>query len=285
MSETSPTLTEINALLNAQNVYNKNIVCAMSSAATIATSTAKLTCGAGVSADKDYYKALTNTGKFAISVDGSDYTAVNPDFSSVTSMADVATAIQTGIRAATSGSETCAWSTDHFVITSGTAGASGSISYLSTPASGVDISDDLGGRSNSAGASLLAAGETYSSKALFTVTGKVRVKAIYGVIGTVIETSANATKLVHTPTGGAAGDLCTTLDITAKAAGSFLYLTAPGSAMVNSATLALNLTAPYTLDSGKISLVCSASKTGSIKWTVVYEAIESGATVTDCHTS
>src|SRR5574343_206628 len=57
-------------------------------------------------------------GSFAITIDGTPRSITGINFTGVTSMADVAAKIQAAIRAVTGGSETCIWSTNHFVITS-----------------------------------------------------------------------------------------------------------------------------------------------------------------------
>jgi hypothetical protein len=75
------------------------------------------------------------------------------------------------------------------------------------------------------------------------------------------------------------------LDLDAAAAASFLYITAPASAMVKNATLAMALTNPFILNIGTISFVGGANKTGSITWTITYQPVDSGAKITDVHTS
>lgn len=81
-------------------------------------------------------------GSFRITVDGSSYNVDGIDFTGVTSMNDVASYIQTALRAATSGAETVVWSTDHFVITSGDTTSSSAISVTTTSTGtvGTDIS-------------------------------------------------------------------------------------------------------------------------------------------------
>jgi len=85
----------------------------------------------------DNWKGIGSTGLFSITVNGTALTDLNPDFSGVASMADVATAIQTVLDAGLTGT-TCAWSVDHFVITAPGVG-NGTITVLSAPGSGVDI--------------------------------------------------------------------------------------------------------------------------------------------------
>jgi len=84
----------------------------------------------------------TTDGEFAITIDGvaHDITAIN--FGSVTSMVDVAAAIQARVRAVTSGSETVVWNGSAFVITSGNTTSASAITVLSAVSggSGTDIS-------------------------------------------------------------------------------------------------------------------------------------------------
>lgn len=81
-------------------------------------------------------------GEFKISIDGTPYNISGIDFTGVASMADVATKIQTAIRAATSSTETVVWSTNKFIISSVDTTSSSAITVTSTvdaPA-GTDIS-------------------------------------------------------------------------------------------------------------------------------------------------
>jgi len=79
-------------------------------------SNALLTGGTSGSATYTEYVALTSTTKFELDINGKTY-VVNPDFTGDVSMANVAASIQTAIRAVTSSTETCTWSTDHFIFT------------------------------------------------------------------------------------------------------------------------------------------------------------------------
>jgi hypothetical protein len=105
-----------------------------------------LTGATGVTTTIGTWTAVT-TGGFKVSIDGSGVTEVSPiDFSSgVTTMANVASKIQTAIRAIGTGGFTNAivtWDTTNtrFVIQSGTTGALSTISQLTAPSSGTDIS-------------------------------------------------------------------------------------------------------------------------------------------------
>jgi hypothetical protein len=87
------------------------------------------------------WAAITD-GSFRVTVDGTAYNVDAIDFSGDGSMDDVASTIQTALQTATSGSETVVWSTDHFIITSGTSDEDSEISVLSTSTGtvGTDIS-------------------------------------------------------------------------------------------------------------------------------------------------
>jgi len=117
---------------------------------------------------------------------------------------------------------------------------------------------------------------------LFTVaTGPIRLLAIAGHITTVIQAAANATKLVHTSTGGAAIDLCATLDVTGSAVRKLLTITGTkANAMALSAdegVIVGNLATPLILTPGILSLNCAATTTGVIDWYVLYEPLAPGA--------
>lgn len=86
------------------------------------------------------WAALTNTGKFTITVNGTERADVNPNFTGDTTMALVAASIQTALRAATGRQETVVWSTDHFVISSADTTYESAITVCSTPSAGADLS-------------------------------------------------------------------------------------------------------------------------------------------------
>jgi hypothetical protein len=82
-------------------------------------------------------------GSFRITIDGVAYNVDGLDFTApVLDMDDVAAVIQAGIRALTSGLETCVWSTDHFIISSVDTTSSSAITVTSTSTGtvGTDIS-------------------------------------------------------------------------------------------------------------------------------------------------
>lgn len=88
-------------------------------------------------------KAIT-AGGFRLYVDGNLVTVGSLSFASATSLADVASAIQTALRSATSGSEVVAAVDGKIKITSGTTGATSQIGPMLAPTSGTDITAAIG---------------------------------------------------------------------------------------------------------------------------------------------
>lgn len=92
----------------------------------------------------------TLNGKFKISIDGDDQdVTVDLTGGGIVSYDNVASKIQEGLRAAGTGgfaNATCIYSTitNGFILGSGTQGKSSSISTISSPSGGTDISDGLG---------------------------------------------------------------------------------------------------------------------------------------------
>ena len=100
---------------------------------------AYLTGGGSATAHGALWTGVTD-GSFTISIDGTEYDITGLDFSSTTDEDDIAAAIQVAIRAATSSTETCVWSTDHFIISSVLTTSSSAITVTSAVGSGTDIS-------------------------------------------------------------------------------------------------------------------------------------------------
>lgn len=99
---------------------------------------ARLICLAAGETAAANWAAITNAGKFTVIIDGTTYTDLNPDFTGCTTMAQVATAIQTVLNAAITGT-TCTWNTNHFEIVSPSVGNGSNISVLMAPTVGTDI--------------------------------------------------------------------------------------------------------------------------------------------------
>lgn len=124
-----------------------------------------------------------------------------------------------------------------------------------------------------------------TASALFTVsTGRVIVTSIIGEVTTVIQTQANDTKLQFNPTAaGATQDLCAVLDVSADAVGTMYSITGtPGTAMKDALNFVSSdkmLAQPLVLKPGAVELSCAASNTGSVKWTLTYWPLDTGASV------
>jgi hypothetical protein len=91
------------------------------------------------------WTAIT-TGAFTITINGSQYTASSLDFSAQTSLSGVASVIQTALNSLLSNT-TCVYQSpyNNFVITSPTTGTGSTITVLSAPGSGTDISAIMSG--------------------------------------------------------------------------------------------------------------------------------------------
>lgn len=105
--------------------------------------TAGYAIGGAEPADIAALKAVT-TGAFKLYVDGTAYSISSVDLSSAANLSAVASALQTKIRAATSGSEVVAVVDGKIKITSGTTGAASSIGPMVSPSTGVDLVPLLG---------------------------------------------------------------------------------------------------------------------------------------------
>ena len=90
------------------------------------------------------WRAVT-AGSFAITINGSARTISALNFSTDSTMANVATRLQNAIRAATGALETCVWSTDHFVISSVSTANTSAVTVTSATGAGTDISGAAGG--------------------------------------------------------------------------------------------------------------------------------------------
>lgn len=107
------------------------------------SATAGYAIGGAEPADIATLKAVT-TGAFKLYVDGTAYSISSVDLSSASNLSAVASALQTKIRAATSGSEVVAVDNGKIKITSGTTGAASSIGPMVSPTTGVDLVPLLG---------------------------------------------------------------------------------------------------------------------------------------------
>lgn len=107
---------------------------------------------------------------------------------------------------------------------------------------------------------------------IFTVAGgDIALLGVKGEVTTIIQTQANATKLVANPTTGPDWNLCGTLDITALAVGTVLGITGTIATALTKAGLWTN--APMIISPGTIDLDCAATNTGAIAWTLYFSKL------------
>jgi hypothetical protein len=105
------------------------------------SSSGTLTGGSGVVAVIGTWQAVTNGG-FSVTIDGGTAKSIGPiDFSAAASMNDVAAKIQGALRAVFAGA-TVSWDAvnSRFILASGSKGNSSSVSLLTPPTTGTDIS-------------------------------------------------------------------------------------------------------------------------------------------------
>jgi len=121
-----------------------------------ATSTASyLTCATAGSATYTDYQAIT-AGYFRISIDGEEYNIGAVNLSTASSMASAATLLTTAVQLQTGNADVISWSTDHFVITSGSTADASAVGYMQpyypTPTGTTDLSSKtwMNGRSDTA---------------------------------------------------------------------------------------------------------------------------------------
>lgn len=129
------------------------------------------------------FSAITD-GSFRVTIDGTPYNVDGIDFTGVTDMDDVASAIQTALRAETSSTETVTWSTDHFVITT-PSGEPVTVLETSTGTVGTDISG--------AGSSDWMDGDTGNGEVTAFLTGGTDAEDDYTVWAAISDASFRAT--------------------------------------------------------------------------------------------
>lgn len=116
----------------------------------------------------------------------------------------------------------------------------------------------------------------------FTIsTGRILLLALLGEVTTIVQAQATTFKLTSTPTTGTAVDMCATVDLNAKEAGTLLGITGlPSDAMVaTNAGLTTGFKQQLILPIGNIRATTVATSTGATKWSLFYIPIDDGATV------
>lgn len=199
----------------------------------VATPTAGyLTGGTAPSATSvfDTLYAGANNAKIKIDVDGVVYDNVPVTLQASNTTTTIAAAVQAAIRAVTGGLETCVYSTNKYVITSGTTGQASQVLKLMTPTSGTDISGnnatkylDCGtgatetyGKGHSANrVAMLIGGITPSATSVFDTlgqganNGKIKISvdgAVYDNIALDLTSLSGENTLVNTTAGTIGGN-------------------------------------------------------------------------------
>lgn len=123
-----------------------------------------------------------------------------------------------------------------------------------------------------------------ASTNIFTISGgRILLAAILGQVTTIIGAVANSTHFRHTPTGGAAIDLCAAgLDINGDAVGMNYGISGmPTDTLMKALGLIPAPTQALILVSGIISLRCLGSDGGGglVSWDILYIPVDAGASV------
>lgn len=117
---------------------------------------------------------------------------------------------------------------------------------------------------------------------IFTVSGgRVAITQIIGEVTTAIQNQANNTKLTAKPTTGTSVDICAVLSTANDEIGTLYGITGLNTdAMIGINAGALpRQSRDVIVPIGTIDLDCSASNTGSVKWSIFYYPIDDGASV------
>lgn len=119
-----------------------------------------------------------------------------------------------------------------------------------------------------------------ATETLFTVSvAPIWLFHIYGQIGTLVQAQADTIKIQCIQTGQTAVDMCATLDLNAAAAASYIGITGTAAnAAVKGFGLPIMATA-WLIPVGTISLITSASNTGTARWIAHWAPAEAGGTL------
>lgn len=134
--------------------------------------------------------------------------------------------------------------------------------------------------------------------AIFTITGKIKLLSIHGVVTTQVQTQATEARLVAVSSVGTAAqaNLCTSTDIIAASVGAVLTMGSvatsfgmglagpvpawtPTALQLHNSSAFLYQIQPIVVQAGTINLTTGASSSGSIKWRIEYLPMEPGARV------
>lgn len=121
-----------------------------------------------------------------------------------------------------------------------------------------------------------------TAAAIFNILGgRVFITSIIGEVTVITQVLLNNTKLIANPTVATSVDMCAVLDTTTKEVGCLIGITGvPADALVAAnAGLTRVMGNRLCLNVGSIDLSCSASATGSVKWSLTYVPLDNGAYV------
>jgi len=115
----------------------------------------------------------------------------------------------------------------------------------------------------------------------FTIVGTIAVYAVEGEVTTVFQAQTNNLKWIHNPTVGSDTDICAVTDFNAAAVGTHFNTTGTfATALVKSANGAhVAQAAPTVLTDGTLDLSASASSTGGVKTSLLWEPLTQNASV------
>lgn len=119
-----------------------------------------------------------------------------------------------------------------------------------------------------------------STKSLYTVVGgNCLVTGLIGEVTTIVQTQANNTKYISTPTVGTAVDMCAVVDITAHEVGGLLTITGvlATAAVKGNAGAGVFMSNGIVVPPGVIGINTAASSTGAYKFSIWYVPLEEGA--------
>jgi hypothetical protein len=122
---------------------------------------------------------------------------------------------------------------------------------------------------------------------LFNFTGNIRIKAIYGIVTTIMQTKTQNCKLSVKSDALADYDICANKDLSAVDVGTLITITGT-AANAAVATTVVGSIAPFqaseiiatSIESGIIKVTAGAANTGAITWFMQWEPLSEGATVT-----
>jgi len=119
-----------------------------------------------------------------------------------------------------------------------------------------------------------------AAAAIFNITGgRVAITKIVGEVTTIMQAAANNIKLIANPTVGGSVDICAVVEGNGKVVGSLVGITGePTDPLIINASIPGQVS-DVVLSVGALELSTSASRTGAIKWSVWYVALDDGAKV------